>query len=208
MEELDAGNSADQEARPRSSYSHFLPRLDHEFYKSDAVIFWTLTVSNRQKGWLNAGFHAAFREFMLHTAAKEALLCPAYCLMPDHIHLVWMGLKKTSDQRNGMKFLRASLGPLLKPARFQHQAHDHVLSAEQRRRSVFSVACTDYVLLNPLRAKLVEKPSDWPYLGALVPGHPRARPLTSDYWPWFWKHYFAVRDPNLQKRILPPKGMS
>ena len=33
----------------------------------------------------------------------------AYCLMPDHLHLVWMGLKLESDQLNGMAFLRKHL---------------------------------------------------------------------------------------------------
>src|SRR5208283_2456537 len=97
----------------RSQFSHYLPRLKREFYQADAVVFWTLPVAHRAQGWLDAPFHAAFREMMLHTAAREGLLCPAYCLMPDHLHLVWMGLRHHTDQRNGMKFLRAHLGPAL-----------------------------------------------------------------------------------------------
>ncbi len=163
---------------------------------------------NRAKGWLNAQFHNTFRETMLHAAAREGLLCPAYCLMPDHIHLVWMGLRKDADQRNGMKFLRAQLGPFLKPAKFQHQAHDHVLTTKERQRQAFSVACADYVTMNPLKAKLVQKPQDWPYLGAVVPGHPRAYPFGDGYWPWFWKHYFTVREVSVGNRVLPPRRMS
>lgn len=191
----------------RSSFSHFLPRLRREFYLADSVIFWTMPISNRQRGWLNGAFHAAFRELMLHAASREGLLCPTYCLMPDHIHLVWMGLHAQTDQRNGMKFLRAELGRHLKPVRFQHQAYDHVLTPEERRRSAFAVACANYVLLNPLKAELVKKPTDWPYLGALVPGYPRLNPLDGAYWPWFWRHYFSVRAPGLERRVLPPREM-
>ena len=86
----------------------------------------------------------------------------AYCLMPDHLHMVWMGLRLASDQRNGMKFFRAQLGPYLKGAKFQHQAHDHVLTLKERQRNRFSLACADYVLLNTYRAELVKSPSDWP----------------------------------------------
>lgn len=50
---------------------------------------------------------------MLHAAAREGLFCPAYCLMPDHLHLVWMGLRLDSDQLNGMSFLRTYLEPAL-----------------------------------------------------------------------------------------------
>ena len=75
-----------------------LPRLQREFYSGYAVVFWTLTLEHRAQGWLNVCFHARFRELMLHAAARSHLLCPAYCLMPDHLHLVWMGLRQQSDQ--------------------------------------------------------------------------------------------------------------
>lgn len=84
--------------QPRSYFSHYLPRLRRECYQADAVIFWTMPISGRAQGWLNDRFHASFREMMLHTAAREGLLCPAYCLMPDHVHLVWMGLRRDTDQ--------------------------------------------------------------------------------------------------------------
>src|SRR5208283_5401212 len=126
--------------------------------QANAVVFWTLTVFDKAKGWLTPAFHQRFRELMFHAAAREGLLCPIYCLMPDHLHLVWMGLRRDSDQRNGMKFLRGRLSPCLTPARFQHQPHDHVLRPEERQRQAFSVACADYVLLNPLKAGLVKVP--------------------------------------------------
>ena len=195
------------EHKPRSSFSHYLPRLRREFYQADAVVFWTMPVAHRAEGWLDAGFHAAFREMTLHAAAREGLLCPAYCLMPDHIHFVWMGLRLASDQRNGIKFLRAQLGPFLKPASFQHQAHDHVLTPEERHRHGFAVACAEYVFLNPRQAGLVKAPSEWPYSGAVVPGYPRLKVFEADYWPWFWKHYFSVREPGLEKQVLPPREM-
>ena len=43
-----------------------LPRLQREFYRGYAVVFWTLTLEQRAQGWLNALFHARFRELMLH----------------------------------------------------------------------------------------------------------------------------------------------
>ena len=193
--------------KPRSTFSHYLPRLRREFYQADAVVFWTMPIAHRARGWLSESFHAAFREMMLHTAMREGLLCPAYCLMPDHLHLVWMGLRRESDQRNGAKFFRAQLSRCLVPARFEHQAYDHVLKPEERQRHAFSVACADYVLLNPLKAGLVKTPGDWPYLGAVVPGYPRLNPLDGEYWPWLWKHYWAAREPGIERRVLPPREM-
>jgi hypothetical protein len=91
----------------------YLPRLPREYYQGDAVVHWTLPVSHRRRGWLDERFHSAFRELVLHTAAREGLFCPTYCLMPDHLHLVWTGLRLDSDQLNGTAFLRTHLEPKL-----------------------------------------------------------------------------------------------
>ena len=175
--------------------SFYLPRLAPEHYKGDAVIHWTMPIALRATGWLNDIFHARFREMMLHAAIREGLFCPTYCLMPNHIHLLWTGLRRDSDQRNGMKFLREHLGPALLPHRFQHQAHDHVLRDEERKRNAFAKICF-YILANPVRAGLIRESEPWPFRGAIVPGYPRLHPLEEDFWPKFWKLYFAARSPD------------
>ena len=170
-----------------------LPRLQREFYRGYAVVFWTLTLEHRAQGWLNALFHARFRELMLHAAARSRLLCPAYCLMPDHLHLVWMGLREGSDQLNAMKFLRIHLEPALGDRRqWQHQAHDRVLRLEERQRNAFGQTCA-YILANPVRAQLVKNEADWSYSDAIVPGYPELSPFDKKFWPSFWKIYERER---------------
>ena len=183
--------------------SFYLPRLPREYYQGDAVVHWTMPIALRGTGWLNDLFHARFREMMLHAAAREGLFCPTYCLMPDHIHLVWMGLRRSSDQKNGMKFLREHLGRLLQPHHFQHQAHDHVLREEQRKKGAFSKVCF-YVINNCCVAELVKHPKDWPFAGAVVPGYPELHPLEEDFWPLFWKIYTAARAPDAGEIKRPP----
>src|ERR1700722_18216042 len=90
-----------------------LPRLDKHRYGGHAVTFWTNTLEKRARGWLTPDFHCRFREVMLHASAREHLVCPAYCLMPDHLHLVWMGMRRESNQLNAMKFVRKHLEPAL-----------------------------------------------------------------------------------------------
>jgi putative transposase len=139
---------------------------------------------------------------MLHTATREGLFCPTYCLMSDHLHLVWMGLRLDSDQLNGMAFLRTHLKPKLAPQRFQHQAHDHVLKEEERRRNAFARVC-NYILENPLQAELVNHPREWPSSGAIVPGYPVLHPLDDDFWPKFWKLHTAAKSPDAGKILRP-----
>jgi REP element-mobilizing transposase RayT len=171
-----------------------LPRLKPEHYRGHAVVFWTLTIQDRAKGWLAEQFHFRFRELMLHTCAREHLLCPTYCLMPDHLHLIWMGLRRSSDQLNAMKFLRKQLEPCLGNGRtWQHQPHDHVLRAEERRRNAFARVCF-YTVANPVRAKLVDAVEQWRFHGAIVPGYPTFHPLDPEYWKRFWKFYVSERE--------------
>jgi len=120
---------------------HHLPRLAPEFYRGFAVVHWTITLERRAKGWSDDLFHSHFRELLLHAAAREGLFCPTYVLMPDHMHLVWMGLRVNSDPRNAMKFLRKHLATELSRRsptgvefELQKQSHDSVLREKDRVR--------------------------------------------------------------------------
>src|SRR5436309_10089980 len=88
---------------------HHLPRLPRRYYQAFAVVHWTITLEHRAVRWLDGPFHTQFRGLLLHAAAREALFCPVYVLMPDHLHLVWMGLNLASDQINAMRCLRKYL---------------------------------------------------------------------------------------------------
>jgi putative transposase len=169
------------------------------------VVHWTLTLFDRAKGWLTPALHSQFRELMLHAAAREGLLCPAYCLMPDHLHLVWMGLRLDTDQLNGMAFLRTHLEPALSPAKFQPQAHDEVLRNQQRKRNAFAKVCF-YVTANPVRGELVAKPEEWAFTGCVVPGYPKLDVFADGYWPKFWKLYGQTRQPDAGSILRPPIG--
>lgn len=183
--------------------SFYLPRLPREYYQGDSIVHWTLPIARRQQGWLNESMHAIFRELMLHTAAREGLFCPTYCLMPDHLHLVWMGLRLDTDQLNGMAFLRTHLEPKLAPQKFQHQAHDHVLKEEERRHDAFALVC-HYILKNPVAEALASQPDEWRYSGAIIPGYPILNPLQDGFWPKFWKLHSKAKHPDAGNISRPP----
>ena len=183
----------------------YLPRLSREYYQADAVVFWTLTVFDKAKGWLTPAFHQRFQNLMLHAAAREGLVCPVYCLMPDHLHLVWMGLWLDSDQINGMAFLRTYLEPELSPAKFQPQPQDEVLREEQRKRNAFAKVCF-YIAANPVRAKLIGEKEIWPYNGCIIPGYPKLNPLDEDYWSKIWRIFAKLRQPDAGNIKRPPIG--
>src|SRR5690606_37194903 len=93
---------------PHQEKSH-LPRLDAQAYRGQSYVHWTMTIKDRQTGWLTPAFSFQFRELLCHTAFRYALTCPIYCLMPDHMHLLWIGIDDRSDQVKASKYLRRHL---------------------------------------------------------------------------------------------------
>jgi putative transposase len=167
---------------------NYLPRFAPAFYQGRAVVFWTHPIKDRATGWLKIGFHQIFCEIMLHAAVREHLVCPVYTLMPDHLHLVWMGVRPTSDQLKAVTFLRTQLAPHLMPHSFQHQSHDHVLRAHERKSNTFRATC-GYIAENPVRAALAAERSGWPFSGCIVPGYFDLHLFSPAYWEKFWRIY-------------------
>ena len=151
-------------------------------------MFWTHTIEYRTTGWLDERFHRLFREVLLHACARYGWACPAYVLMPDHWHLVWLGLTETSDQHTATRFLRQHMGDKFGTAQLQDRAHDRVLREEQRKRGAFITAC-GYGRENPVRAGLCAKWQEWPFAGAMVAGYPELDTRDEAYWELFWRIY-------------------
>jgi putative transposase len=101
------------------------------------------------------------------TATEDQFAILAYCLMPDHIHVLLEGLTERSDlrrfvriakQRSAIRYSRHNGGRL-----WQEGYHDRVLRPDD---DVLIFA--RYVLQNPVRAGLVEEIGDYKYVGSDV----------------------------------------
>jgi putative transposase len=158
-----------------------------------------MAIERRRAGWLTDQWHAEFRLILLHTCASHGLLCPAYCLMPDHLHLLLLGAAAGSDQLAAMPFFRKHLNRILKPAgcRLQHQAHDHVLTPDEKQRGSFENVAA-YIRENPTRAGFAADWRQWPHAGCMLPGYPELDPAAETYWPSFWRIYHAITAPSAE----------
>lgn len=168
-----------------------LPRLAAENYQRYAMIHWSMTMQDRRTGWLDKLLHARFRELLLHTLVRYELFCPAYCLMPDHLHMLWMGTAAASDQRKAVRFFRGQLDQMLEPFKLQREGYDHVLREQERHRGAFEKVVS-YILGNPVRAGLTPDSAEYPFSGVLIPGYPALDIASTDYWDLFWRLYEAA----------------
>jgi REP element-mobilizing transposase RayT len=184
----------------KSQHGDHLKRLPPEYYRGQAYIHWSLTMDERKTGWLVPIFYYKFRELLTHTMFRYGVCCPIYCLMPDHVHLLWLGVLDGSDQRNAMKFFRGQLNPVLSKlgAQLQDQPYDHVLREEERERTAFENTA-EYIARNPERKGLVKPDcfAEYKYTGCLVPGYPDLTPFQTGYWDLFWRLYSRLRTDGL-----------
>ena len=135
---------------------------------------------------MGAALHLKFREFLLHAQARQPAVCVAYCLMPDHVHVLWHGTSGACDQRLGIRFLHQELNRLLQPCKLQKQPFDHVLRPEERERDAMR-AIAYYIVENPVRKGLAGDAADYPYSGCVVQGYPRLDVHEAGHWEKFWR---------------------
>ncbi len=151
-----------------------------------------MTIQDRKTGWLTPTFYYQFREILTHAVFRYSFACPIHCLMPDHMHLLWIGIDDRSDQLKASAYFRKRLNESLRKlgCEFQHQPYDHVLKNEERIETEVT-NLVDYIARNPERKQLVEVDHFWqyPYTDCLVPGYPELKIRQPDFWLRFWRIY-------------------
>ena len=166
--------------------------MESSNYCGQAYVHWTHTIKDRRTGWLTPIFYYKFRELLTHTLYRFSLVCPIYCLMPDHLHMIWIGFRDESNQLNASRYFRKQIGIVFKKIgyQFQHQPHDRVLRESEKKESDFN-NLVEYVAMNPERANLVSDDQfrTYPYSDCLLPGYPELTLWQDDFWPRFWRVY-------------------
>jgi putative transposase len=106
-------------------------------------------------------------EVFLATMAEAGKLarwsCLAYCLMPNHYHLL-VGRVEAAELSSGMRFLNGTYASRYNAAHeraghvFQGRFHDELV-----RRDNHLLESLRYIALNPVRARLAPRPELWPW---------------------------------------------
>lgn len=103
----------------------------------------------------------------LRVAEDECMAIVAYCLMPDHIHLLVEGTRpdarltafiKLAKQHSGFAFKQRYRAQL-----WQAGYYEHVLRGDESTPAIVA-----YIVNNPLRRGLVEHPAEYPFWGSSV----------------------------------------
>ena len=104
---------------------------------------------------------------ILRTASEEHFSILAYCLMPDHVHLLVEGTTEHADVRRFAKMSKQRSGAVhalrFRERLWQEGYHDHILRKDDDVKGI-----ARYILENPIRAGLVRAAAEYPHLGSGV----------------------------------------
>src|SRR5438874_2813038 len=141
------------------------PRLPAIFYRGFQRIFVTMCTFQRATMFADAQHVVPVRDQLLLIATAYDVEVLAYCFMPDHLHVLLEGLSDRSDtarclalfrQQSGYQHRRRAMRRL-----WQEGYFDRVLRSEDDTLAVVS-----YILGNPVRAGLCQRPGEYPFSGS------------------------------------------
>jgi REP-associated tyrosine transposase len=166
-------------------FHHKNIRLAGADYKGRRWHFLTMCCEQRRRVFSSP--HRA--ESLIRTLQREAVAkrfgVHAYCVMPEHLHILVAGLDAASDllvflknfkQKTGYEFKRISGSDL-----WQKKFYDHIL---RPRDSVDAVAA--YIWMNPVRRGLCTSAKSYPYSGSFVLDWASVK-LSREDWVPSWK---------------------
>ena len=142
-------------------------RLPASRYSGKQTYFVTLCCEDRRPVFTTESLGHWLVLELLKSAAQERFAIHAYCLMPDHIHLLVEGLKDSCDLIRFISFFKQQSGFTYQKKfgrqLWQSRYYDHVL-----RRAEAADAVAWYIWLNPVRKGLCSAPQDYSLSGSLT----------------------------------------
>jgi putative transposase len=127
--------------------------------------FLTLCTKNRAEHFIHADIVAVVLAQFFHTAREQAVSIVAYCVMPDHAHLLIDGDSDAADLTQFVRLAKQQSGYLFKQKHgrllWQEGYFEHVLRDAERNEDVIF-----YIVANPLRKGLVKNVMDYPFWGS------------------------------------------
>ena len=104
-------------------------------------------------------------EQIVRVAEEQQFAIPAYCFMPDHVHIVNEGLDECANLKSFVKLAKQCSGFHFRrrfgATLWQRYLYEHVVRDDETTEAIVA-----YVVENPLRARLVKRIEDYPFVGS------------------------------------------
>lgn len=138
-------------------------RLPLETYQGRKAIAFTACLTSRQPYFVLNEVVDPHVKILTEEVRRHHCVCYCYCFMPDHLHVILVGLNDQSNGMDAFKRFKQRSGYLLRltEAHWGKSFYDHILRPKD------TAAQTMYVINIPVRAKLCNDPFAYPFSGTI-----------------------------------------
>lgn len=141
------------------------PRVASFPYVGCHRYFITALTRDRCRAFSDASFASSVAAQIPPFFGTRGFAVPAYCLMPDHVHLLLEGTSDDADALEAVRIWKQRVGyawkSQTKTPLWQTGFYDRVLRERDDTRAVVR-----YLLNNPVRAGLVREAADYSWSGS------------------------------------------
>jgi putative transposase len=140
-------------------------RLPPENYIGSAIYFVTICSAMRRAYLAEREVAERILTVLRECAAKQSFLLHAWCVMPDHFHVLAEGTESGSDLREFVRVFKLRTAFEFRQSHhkrlWEMSYYDHILRSAD---AVEDAAC--YIWWNPVRKQLCLLPHEFPFSGS------------------------------------------
>jgi len=145
----------------------YTPRLATFDYVGTYRYSLTFCTFHRRPHFISADIIEPIALKFSQCAERHRFAISAYCFMPDHVHLLIEGLTGSSSALPFISAAKQATGYWFKKLRneplWQRSGWDRIVRSDQQ-----TIEVVRYLLMNPVRAGLVDSPLEYPFSGSEV----------------------------------------
>lgn len=141
------------------------PRLNSEEYVGEKWFFITMCCENCKPIFLERNKVGWLAGVLRTEAIARRFMVDAYCIMPDHVHFLVLGMAPTSNLLAFAKSLKQKTSFIYqkncRERPWQRNYYDHILRFDESPANVAA-----YIWMNPVRKGLCKSFDEYPFSGS------------------------------------------
>jgi putative transposase len=182
-------------------------RLSSRSYVGTGLYFVTVCTSQRRRLFTSAELCSAVIKVLRRAATDTAFLVHAYCLTPDHVHVLTEGTESDSH-------LQKLVSRWKQITAYRHRDGDEIGLWQKGffdcilRKSSDVDTVAWYIWMNPVRAGIAPRPEDHPYSGSFTVPWPVMTRISKVEWVPPWKSKFESSGAAVRDRVAVDESSS
>ena len=141
-------------------------RLPLECYRGKIFVAFTANTYQKTQFFIRRSIVSPIIDMLERALVRNDCVSPAYCFMPNHLHIIIHGLSDAADTWRAMVDFKQLSGYWFSknnyPVKWQKDFYDHII-----RKNEDLAAQIQYIWDNPVRKKLVSDWKEYPFIGAI-----------------------------------------